>query len=110
MKRVLIVQPHGYVTDAEYDRVKQNSVEKLQGLGYEIINETKNHEWYTFENMNDLRINNQNLCQLAKTLEAMSTCTHAYFCYGWDRTDHGRHVHEFARKFNVKRIYEGGEL
>lgn len=109
MKKIMIVQPFGYVTDEEYDRVKNNAIETLECRGYTIVNETKNMEWYTNDNMTDLGIRNPNICKLAKSLEVLSLVHAVYFCYNWDRTDHGMYIHEMARKFNVKRIYEGGE-
>ena len=109
MKKVMIVQPYGYVSDSEYDRVKMNSIEYLTNLGYEVVNETKDLEWYTNKNMSDIGVRNPTLCQIAKSLETMSLCSAVYFNYNWDRTDHGMLMHEMARKFKLKLLYEGGE-
>ena len=93
-------------TDEEIVTTREKAVEKLESMGYEVVNTLFTDEWYSNEAMKERSVVQIPLCFLAKSLENMSLCHAAYFCKGWENARGCRIEHEAAKAYGLTIIYE----
>lgn len=106
MKKAMLSQPMAGKTEDEITETRERAVEKLQALGYEVVNTRFTDEWYSPETMERRGVVQIPLCFLAKSLENMSLCHVAYFCKGWEHARGCRIEHEAAVAYGLEIIYE----
>ena len=105
--KAMLSQPMAGKSEEEIKQTRENAIQVLTGLGYEIVNTLFTDEWYSAESMKERGVENIPLCFLAKSLENMSKCHVAYFCKGWENARGCRIEHETAKAYGLKIIYEG---
>lgn len=103
--KAMISQPLGGKTDEEITRTRENAIQTLQAMGYEVINTLYTSEWYSPEKLVERGVKHVPLCFLAKGLEQMCTVDAVYFCEGWENARGCRIEHEAAKAYGVKRLY-----
>lgn len=106
-KRAIISQPMAGKTDAEIVGARERAVEKLDGIGYEVVNTLFTDEWYSDVAMEGRGVVQVPLYYLAKSLESMSLCHAAYFCKGWESARGCRIEHDAAVAYGLEVLYEG---
>ena len=104
--KAMLSQPMNGKTDEEIVTTREKAVEKLESMGYEVVNTLFTDEWYSNEAMKERSVVQIPLCFLAKSLENMSLCHAAYFCKGWENARGCRIEHEAAKAYGLKIIYE----
>lgn len=102
----MLSQPMNGKTDEEIVTTREKAVEKLESMGYEVVNTLFTDEWYSNEAMKERGVVQIPLCFLAKSLENMSLCHAAYFCKGWENARGCRIEHEAAKAYGLTIIYE----
>lgn len=102
----MLSQPMNGKTDEEIVTTREKAVEKLESMGYEVVNTLFTDEWYSNEAMKERSVVQIPLCFLAKSLENMSLCHAAYFCKGWENARGCRIEHEAAKAYGLTIIYE----
>jgi hypothetical protein len=100
----------GGLTDVEIIETRERAIERLEGMGYEIVNTLFTDEWYSNKLMQDRGVVQIPLCFLAKSLENMSLCHAVYFCRGWTKARGCRIEHEAAVAYGLTILYEDSEL
>ena len=80
----MISQPMAGKTEEEIVEARNKAIEKLEELGYEVVNTLFTDEWYSEKSMSERGVVNKPLCFLAKSLDAMSACDAVYFVEGWE--------------------------
>lgn len=93
-------------TDAEIIETREHAIQRLEGMGYEIVNTLFTDEWYSHDAMQKRGVVQIPLCFLAKSLENMSLCHAAYFAKGWENARGCRIEHEAAVSYGLEIIYE----
>lgn len=106
MKKAMISQPIAGKTEEEIVEARNKAIEKLESLGYEVVNTLFTDEWYNPENMEKRGVVQIPLCFLAKSLENMSLCHAAYFCKGWDKARGCKIEHDAAVAYGLEVIEE----
>ncbi len=104
--KAMLSQPMNGKTDEEIVTTREKAVEKLESMGYEVVNTLFTDEWYSNEAMKERSVVQIPLCFLAKSLENMSLCHAAYFCKGWENARGCRIEHEAAKAYGLTIIYE----
>lgn len=104
--KAMLSQPMGGKTDEEIIETRNRAIEKLESMGYEVVNTLFTDEWYSKEQMEKRGVVQIPLCFLAKSLENMSLCHAAYFCKGWEQARGCRIEHEAAVAYGLDVIYE----
>ena len=104
--KAMLSQPMNGKTDEEIVTTRDKAVEKLESMGYEVVNTLFTDEWYSNEAMKERSVVQIPLCFLAKSLENMSLCHAAYFCKGWENARGCRIEHEAAKAYGLTIIYE----
>ena len=105
-KKAMLSQPMAGKTEAEIIETRERAIERLQSLGYEIVNTLFTDEWYSQEAMQARGVVQIPLCFLAKSLENMSLCHAAYFAKGWEQARGCRIEHAAAVAYGLEIIYE----
>lgn len=105
-KKAMLSQPMAGKTEAEIIETRERAIERLQSLGYEIVNTLFTDEWYSQEAMQARGVVQIPLCFLAKWLENMSLCHVAYFAKGWEQARGCRIEHAAAVAYGLEIIYE----
>lgn len=105
-KKAMLSQPMAGKTEAEIIETRERAIERLQSLGYEIVNTLFTDEWYSQEAMQARGVVQIPLCFLAKSLENMSLCHVAYFAKGWEQARGCRIEHAAAVAYGLEIIYE----
>lgn len=107
-KKAMISLPMAGRTTEEIIAARNEAINALESMGYEIVNTLFTEEWYSPDAIKMRGVVNVPLCFLAKSLENMSKCDAAYFCKGWDAENvHGCKIeHEAAKAYGLKIIYE----
>lgn len=105
-KKAMLSQPMAGKTEAEIIETRERAIERLQSLGYEIVNTLFTDEWYSPEAMQARGVVQIPLCFLAKSLENMSLCHVAYFAKGWEQARGCRIEHAAAVAYGLEIIYE----
>ena len=82
--KAMISQPMAGKTEEEIVEARNKAIEKLEELGYEVVNTLFTDEWYSEKSMSERGVVNKPLCFLAKSLDAMSACDAVYFVEGWE--------------------------
>lgn len=106
MKKAMLSQPMAGKTDLEIVKTREKAVEKLESMGFEIVNTLFTDEWYSKEAMESRGVVQIPLCFLAKSLENMSKCHAAYFCKGWENARGCKIEHDAAKAYGLEIIYE----
>ena len=104
MKKVMISQPMAGKTEEEIQVTRNKAINKLNELGYEIVNTLFTEEWVIKEKSND--VTNVPLWFLAKSLQKMSECDAVYFCNGWAKASGCNVEHTAANLYGLELIYE----
>lgn len=102
----MLSQPMAGKTDEEILAARDNAIDALKEMGYEVVNTLFTDDWYSSEAMKKRGVENIPLCFLAKSLENMSLCHAAYFCKGWENARGCRIEHEAAKAYGLTIIYE----
>lgn len=84
MKKAMISQPMGGLTEEQIVEARDKAVAYLEGQGYEVVNTLFTDEWYSDASMAERGVVQVPLCFLAKSLENMSLCHVVYFAPGWE--------------------------
>lgn len=105
-KKAMLSQPMGGKTEVEIIETRERAIERLQSLGYEVVNTLFTDEWYKPEAMDARGVVQIPLCFLAKSLENMSLCHVAYFAKGWEQARGCRIEHAAAVAYGLEIIYE----
>lgn len=107
-KKAMISLPMAGRTTEEIVTARNEAINALESMGYEIVNTLFTDEWYSSDSMKMRGVVNVPLCFLARSLENMSKCHVAYFCKGWDAENvRGCKIeHEAAKAYGLKIIYE----
>ena len=79
----MISQPMAGKTEEEIKVTRNKAINKLNELGYELVNTLFTDEWIAKEKANDVA--NVPLWFLAKSLQKMSECDAVYFCRDWEK-------------------------
>jgi hypothetical protein len=104
--KAMLSQPMAGKTDEEILASRDNAIDALKDMGYEVVNTLFTDEWYSSEAMKERGVENIPLCFLAKSLENMSLCHAAYFCKGWENARGCRIEHEAAKAYGLTILYE----
>lgn len=104
--KAMLSQPMAGKTDEEILATRDNAIDALKDMGYEVVNTLFTDEWYSSEAMKERGVENIPLCFLAKSLENMSLCHAAYFCKGWENARGCRIEHEAAKAYGLMILYE----
>ena len=104
--KAMLSQPMAGKTDEEILATRDNAIDALKDMGYEVVNTLFTDEWYSSEAMKERGVENIPLCFLAKSLENMSICHAAYFCKGWENARGCRIEHEAAKAYGLTILYE----
>lgn len=104
--KAMLSQPMAGKTDEEIIETRNRAIEKLESMGFEVVNTLFTDEWYSKEQMEERGVVQVPLCFLAKSLENMSLCHAAYFCKGWENARGCRIEHEAAAAYGLTRFYE----
>lgn len=104
--KAMLSQPMAGKTEVEIIETRENAIETLVGMGYEIVNTLFTDEWYSNEAMKERGVENIPLCFFAKSVEAMSQCDAVYFCEGWEETRGCKLEMEVARAYGLFIIRE----
>ena len=104
--KAMLSQPMAGKTDEEILASRDNAIDALKDMGYEVVNTLFTDEWYSSEAMTERGVENIPLCFLAKSLENMSLCHAAYFCKGWENARGCRIEHEAAKAYGLTILYE----
>ncbi len=104
--KAMLSQPMAGKTDEEILATRDNAIDALKDMGYEVVNTLFTDEWYSSEAMKERGVENIPLCFLAKSLENMSLCHAAYFCKGWENARGCRIEHEAAKAYGLTILYE----
>lgn len=108
-KKAMISQPMNGLTDEEIVKTRSKAIKHLERLGYKVVNTLFAYDWYSYLAMKGIGVVNIPLHFLAKSIEKMSHCDVAYFCYGWENYRGCRIEHEVAKAYGLDIIYEGKE-
>ena len=107
MKKAMISQPMGGVSEKEIVATRDRAVCYLREQGYLFENTLFTDEWYDEEKARiPERITNSALFFLARSLEAMSRCSSVYFCKGWEYARGCKIEHDAAVAYGLEIIYE----
>ena len=104
--KAMLSQPMAGKTDEEIIETRNRAIEKLESMGFEVVNTLFTDEWYSKEQMEERGVVQIPLCFLAKSLENMSMCHAAYFCKGWENARGCRIEHEAVVAYGLDVIYE----
>ena len=104
--KAMLSQPMATKTEEEIIETRERAIQKLEEMGYEVVNTLFTDEWYSIESMNKRGVENVPLCFLAKSLENMSLCSAVYFCKDWENARGCKIEHEVAKAYGIKIIYE----
>lgn len=104
--KAMLSQPMAGKTDEEILATRDNAIDALKGMGYDVVNTLFTDDWYSSEAMKERGVENIPLCFLAKSLENMSLCHAAYFCKGWENARGCRIEHEAAKAYGLTILYE----
>lgn len=106
MKKAMLSQPMAGKSEEEIIATRTKAIEKLNSLGYEIVNTLFSDEWYTKASMSERGVVQIPLAFLSKSLENMANCHAVFFCDGWQNARGCRIEHSAAIAYNVTVIYE----
>lgn len=107
MKKAMISQPMGGVSEKEIVATRDRAVCYLREQGYLFENTLFTGEWYDDEVARcPGLVVNRPLFFLAKSLEAMSRCNTVYFCKGWENARGCKIEHDAAVAYGLEIIYE----
>lgn len=109
MRRAMLSQPMGGLTDWEIVETRNRAVAELESRGFEVVNTLFTDDWYSDTSMRERGVVQIPLCFLAKSLENMSLCHAAYFCKGWDKARGCKIEHDAAVAYGLEIIYEEEE-
>ena len=100
----MISQPMAGKTEEEIQVTRNKAINKLNELGYELVNTLFTDEWVAKEKSND--VTNVPLWFLAKSLQRMSECDAVCFCNGWVKARGCNVEHTAADLYGLELIYE----
>lgn len=100
----MISQPMAGKAEEEIKVTRDKAINKLNELGYELVNTLFTEEWVAKEKSNDVA--NVPLWFLAKSLQRMSECDAVYFCNGWEKARGCNVEHTAANLYGLELIYE----
>ena len=100
--KAMISQPMAGKTKEEIVEARNKAIEKLEELGYEVVNTLFTDEWYSEKSMSERGVVNKPLCFLAKSLENMCLCDAVYFVEGWENARGCRIERAAAEAYGIK--------
>lgn len=103
MKKAMISQPMGGLTNEKINRVRNEARKKLNEEGYEVINTRFN---LSDAYLTKCGVTNIPLHYLARSLMAMATCDAVYFCKSWEKARGCVVEHEAAVQYGIEIIEE----
>lgn len=106
MRKSMISQPMAGKSYKEIIEAREKAIEKLESMGYEVVNTLFTDEWYSKENMAQRGVGQLPPCFLAFELGNMRPCHAAFFCKGWEHARGCRIEHEAALAYGLEIIYE----
>lgn len=100
MRVAMISQPMRDKTEEEIRAVRDEARQKLEGMGYAVIN--------TYYSKHIMRCYSGNVALycLGQSLMDMACCEAVYFCRGWEDARGCRIEHEAAKGYGLKCFYE----
>lgn len=103
MKKAMISQPMGGLTEDELLEIRDKAKAELEELGYEVLNTV----FASFDNDAGLMDPDHiALLHLGKSLEEMAKCDLVYFCEGRQDKRGCRIEHQAASSYGIKTLYE----
>ena len=105
-KKAMISQPMAGKTDEEIISARNEAIETLESMGYEVVNTLFTDEWYSKESMTERGVVNIPMTFFAKSIENMALCHAAFFCDGWQEARGCKLEHEVAKAYGVEIIYK----
>lgn len=103
MKKAMISQPMGGLTEDELLEIRDKAKAELEELGYEVLNTV----FASFDNDAGLMDPDHiALLHPGKSLEEMAKCDLVYFCEGWQDKRGCRIEHQAASSYGIKTLYE----
>jgi len=106
MKKAMISQPMGGLSDKTIKLVRDLALEELKKLGYEVINTLFVGEWNSLDNLKRRCVVQIPLYFLARSIDAMCFCNAVYFVRGWENARGCRIEHDVAVAYGLEIIYE----
>jgi hypothetical protein len=106
MLKAMLSQPMNGKSDDDIGEVRNDAIDILEKLGYEVVNTLFTDEWYNKEKMEERDVRQIPLCFLAKSIENMSLCDVVYFCKDWERARGCKIEHDIAVAYGLKIIYD----
>ena len=100
--KAMISQPMAGKTEEEIVEARNKAIEKLEELGYEVVNTLFTDEWYSEKSMSERGVVNKPLCFLAKSLENMCLCDAVYFVEDWENARGCRIERAVAEAYGIK--------
>ena len=104
MKKAMISQPMGDRTYEEIQAVRQEAVDKLTKMGYDVVDTYFDHLWEKRDYLVEIR--NKPLYFLSKCLEKMAQCDMVFFVKGWKDARGCRVEHEAAFNYGIEIMYD----
>lgn len=99
MLKAMLSQPMRGLSDEAIKATKEKAVEKLQSLGYEVVNTL-------FEDFPNGEEKHIPIAFLSKSIYSMSMVDAVYFCKGWEEARGCVIEHEVAAAYGVEIIEE----
>lgn len=101
MKKIMISQPMGGISEKDIKNTRERIKAMLVEQGYEVID-----SFIKFSLHRECDINNPPIYYLALSILYMSLCDIVYFCKGWEKARGCRVEHEIANAYGLQIIYE----
>ena len=96
--KIMISQPMRGKTNEQIKKERENIVNKLMSLGYEVFD--------TVFDFPDLKATHELVYYLAKSIEVMSVADAMLFMDGWENARGCKIEHEIAKEYGIKILYE----
>ena len=105
-KKAMISQPMRGLSDEEILKTRNRIAEKLEKLGYEVIDTFFSDEYRDKDQLEALGIKNIPVAFLAKSLESMATVDCVCFAAGWEENRGCRIEHSVAKEYGIEMQFE----
>lgn len=106
MKKVMVSQPMGNISDEIIKETKSRATKSLMKNGYIVVNTLFNEETLPTPE----GVTKRPLFCLAKSLEIMAGCDAIYFYDGWEKARGCQIEHDVAEQYGLEIIYESGPV
>lgn len=105
-KLAMISQGMNDKTDEEILKVRNKAIDKLNELGYDVINSFFNDTEKMNNDMEIKNVLNKSVYYLSNAIECLSKVSVIYFCKGWENYRGCKIEHTIATEYGIPIIYE----